>query len=453
MKKFYYIHGYKSEVFSREKHFRNALKTEVTQLYYSSKADFKTNLNQLLNVLNKDDENVIIASSLGCFYAIALSSKINCILRLFNPCLNLKTELLKLGCDKKIADSYELDFGKLSADDIKIFASKNDEILPNNLENIKRFFKDDHEIVIIEEKHRVWDFSKYAHAILDFTKYDLCKMSEQEKEDKLRDIKQRIQEFENKTLESCRTCLKLIKRVKDKIFFYEFKSVCYDKNNKLIYANTRSYQDMDFIFNKYPKKIKNRENKLEDKQNYCFYNFNDIDLAEMLKIDKFSSSLKLLIECANETLDLKRFSTRSSEGLNSSDSEAITEILKINNILKKIQKILLKKTCFYENKLKKKLENRLISWYSMSVRIVFYTSDSNYLTSIYEPAQEYYKYKQNYNRHRWFSFYFPDRHKFNICYLFYTLCHSEINDSHDCLNKLLQIGKIRLYLEYSENYK
>ena len=75
MKKFYYIHGYKSEVFNREKHFRSALKTKVIQLYYNSKADFKTNLNQLLNVLNKDDENIIIASSLGCFYAIALSSK------------------------------------------------------------------------------------------------------------------------------------------------------------------------------------------------------------------------------------------------------------------------------------------------------------------------------------------------------------------------------------------
>lgn len=91
-------------------------------------------LNQLEKLLDKKEKNIIIASSLGGWYAERLSEKVkNVELYLYNPSTNPSGTLGKFGVEQGILDEYarlQLNIGESKKTPVTLFLAIDDEVIP-----------------------------------------------------------------------------------------------------------------------------------------------------------------------------------------------------------------------------------------------------------------------------------------------------------------------------------
>lgn len=477
MKKFYYIHGFNGDGIAKSKHLSEILGVEVTPLCYDSSVDFKTNLDSLLNYFNQEDKsegkNVIIASSLGCFYAIALFLEIGSgtILRLFNPCLNPKTALPKVGCDENLANSYDYDFYRLPYwSDVKFFVSKQDEVLKNNLEIVKEFCVNIKQIYTNLEKHQINDFSKYKDEILKFRKNKFNKNDVK----KLKVINERLRAFETKISNFSISQKNMLQENGDfkhyysdfEIYFFDNKDeiITIDKTNPVsrILDDSNMFDDWmhgeDYI--EYPK---NEPHLFKHCWLYhCLFDHNGIDFTDILDIKRIRAKEYCSIQCAMQDVNIKQSKPESFSSFYDYSYENRLEILKINDILQKFQDILIHKAIFYENELKKELKNGFIKGFDIGFSVHFYlrTDDpaydsptgNNIVALLREQVKDIeQEIKKPKFQNRWLTNYnyyagsdCNNRH-LDLCYLFDSLGLNEFSD-------IFRIGNIVLDLDFNRYF-
>lgn len=483
MKKFYYIHGYNGEGVLKAKHLSEVLGVEVVPLCYNSKADFETNLKSLLGNFNKEDESikVIIASSLGAYYALALTEEIdNCFLRLFNPCLDPKNELLKFGCEEKIASSYRVGNEFFRLFDLKIFLSIDDEILPNNIKNIEKFLND-YKIITIDDKHQIDNFTKYKDEILHFKRTDTKIANDESLSKRLLSLNSHLMELEAKILKIIEIDLEALKNCCDiQNSYLSFVIYYFDRNNKLIFDDKYDYlpaidninYEVSNSTNKLNcKKFKHLDYPMKDQENCFFYSNlrHSLYYYDIFRIYHFKSSIETKINITSEELNLKRLNINELTYLDKCSYEDAQEVIKINNSLKKLQNILIEKALFYENELNKKLQRGLICAYDIYFTLSFYIDErdpcykkdiDNLIAIAREPLNMTNDIKRPEFMNKWFkkhntvlirTNYKQYLKNIHICYLFSLLeNYTNIAYANDTLNQMSRIGRIDLDIDYTQ---
>lgn len=166
--KIYYIHGYGSNGVRSKENLKNALGLEVEILGWDYKRCFRENFSDLLEkvkeIFTKESEILIVASSLGCYYARAIGENVpSCKLRLFNPCFKPRNSSV---IEPQISLTYDYKFNATQKIDMSIFVSDIDEVIPNNDKIVKEMFGKIAKIEITKEKHKIESFEKYKDKIL-----------------------------------------------------------------------------------------------------------------------------------------------------------------------------------------------------------------------------------------------------------------------------------------------
>ena len=178
-----YIHGYGSNGLRTGGKLKEAVGVDVEILGWDSSKPFRENFNDLLKrvkkIAKKDDEIVLVATSLGCYYARAIAENEYCELNLFNPCFK-PWELTDI-IPPEISKTYDYEFNKSIGIAMAIFVSEEDEVIPNNVESVKEMFGGRCYIEVTKEKHRIESFEKYKDKILDtsfFLRNDMLSVDE-----------------------------------------------------------------------------------------------------------------------------------------------------------------------------------------------------------------------------------------------------------------------------------
>lgn len=166
-----YIYGYGSNGLRTGGKLKEAIGIDVEILGWNSDKPFRESFNALLKIVKeiakKDDEIVLVATSLGCYYARAIAENEYCELKLFNPCF--KPQELTNIIPPKISKTYDYKFDKSLEIAMSIFVSDEDEVIPNNVKNVKDMFEGCCYIEVTKEKHRIESFEKYRDEILSYS--------------------------------------------------------------------------------------------------------------------------------------------------------------------------------------------------------------------------------------------------------------------------------------------
>lgn len=185
----FYIHGFNSSGNTTTiELLRKQLNKHVEPLFYESGDTFQKNISSLLQQFDakSDGFNLLIGTSLGGFYAIVMSAITLTPCVVFNPVTQPREQLNKfLGHQKNYVTGEEYDFTHHQLysypEDLnyyninvlnvpmKVYCSKNDLVLKNNIKYITKEF-DDYEI-LNTDKHRIDDFSPFIDTIIKYENF------------------------------------------------------------------------------------------------------------------------------------------------------------------------------------------------------------------------------------------------------------------------------------------
>lgn len=131
--KIFYIHGYNSSGNSdTAKNLRKYFPNLISPSYDSLNPG--KSLAELKNELDEKDLNIIVASSLGGWYALRLAERMeNVELYLFNPATEPSFTLKKYGVKEPVLDEYrriQMNSGDTKKTKVTLFLSIDDDVVP-----------------------------------------------------------------------------------------------------------------------------------------------------------------------------------------------------------------------------------------------------------------------------------------------------------------------------------
>lgn len=132
--KIFYLHGFGSDGNTdTAKEIRKSGYPTLLSPTYDPLTPSKS-LDQLEKLLDKKDRNIIIASSLGGWYAERLSERVqNVELFLYNPATNPSSTLAKYGIDKSVLDEYmrlQQNGKESKGTPVTLFLGIDDDVIP-----------------------------------------------------------------------------------------------------------------------------------------------------------------------------------------------------------------------------------------------------------------------------------------------------------------------------------
>lgn len=174
----FYVHGFNS---SRDSSTGRMLREQIGRpvkcLGYDCSKPFKENLEELGKEAWQamDGFDVIVGSSLGGFYACEMVKELQTCAVVFNPAMRPKFQLkqflgenVNFATGKKwtftedVLNSYPEELKAPKGLPVKAYASKDDELLPENALLAEKEFE---AFEFIEGGHRITDFRKYLDEI------------------------------------------------------------------------------------------------------------------------------------------------------------------------------------------------------------------------------------------------------------------------------------------------
>ena len=177
----YYIHGFNSSAGSSTgRILAEQAGRPVRRLEWDCADPYKANMDRLGNdiVLYSDCFDVIVGTSMGGFYALALAKELGQCCVAFNPVTEPKAQLKgMLGRQVNFSTGREWEFTQdildTYPDSIDIgagvpaaaFVSKEDELLKDNFRIASRHLK---ECIPTREAHKIKDFTPYIDTILRY---------------------------------------------------------------------------------------------------------------------------------------------------------------------------------------------------------------------------------------------------------------------------------------------
>jgi len=162
--KYYYIHGFNATGKTSAALLTETLKEPVEVLSWDFNKKFDDNFNSMVKVLEKKQEDfILIGSSMGGFYANALANKLLVPCALFNPVINTKSVLNSFKIKSEILDSYEVKITDKILPRLVVVGLK-DEILDPNIAINK--WQGKCNLKITDDTHDIKNFERFRNDIL-----------------------------------------------------------------------------------------------------------------------------------------------------------------------------------------------------------------------------------------------------------------------------------------------
>ena len=166
--KYFYIHGYNATGKTTAGKLSSLLDCSVEVLHWEYLKSFDENFNNLLNILEKEqDDFILMGSSMGGYYANALANQLLVPCALFNPVINPKEILPTLkGAEftipQKIIDSYK-EIKNIVIPRLIVVGIKDNILNPNKT---IEYWTGKCEIKVVDEGHQITNFENLKKSIL-----------------------------------------------------------------------------------------------------------------------------------------------------------------------------------------------------------------------------------------------------------------------------------------------